>query len=222
MLIGLILPLIAAAVEMPRWWIARAVVDPAATKNDRAVANLGQLKWFANQADAEMDATLFGGLGTWEGPFAPAPATDYNVAQIGHLKNVSKDFWDKLRGIDEAYTKALMEEHDSMPAPWGHDYPWDTNTTPANKYSKHVATIGDLKMVFGFALRRDADGDGLVDYQELKLVAGGDPEAADPDADTDGDGFNNIIEVMAGTDATQPSSKPEPASASFEVYTVFE
>ena len=227
--LGLLVPLLslfaAPIVEVPRWWIGRGVLDPTATRNDRAVASVGQVKHFATQAELEFDTTLFEGsdLSVWPG-YLPKN-TDHNVANIAQIKNASYVFWDRLRGINSAYTLALIQEHDDM-STWTVDYPW---SDPVNQkqHSHKVATIGDLKMVFGFALRRDADGDGLVDYQELRLMQGtgtpDDEKGADPNADFDGDDYSNIAEALAGTDATAVADKPKPeAAGDLDVFTVFE
>ena len=221
-LVGLFAPLL--AVEIPSWWIGKGVVDSSAPRQDLGVANLGQVKWFATQAEAEFKETLFGGsIAGWT-PYIPA-STDHNVANIAQLKQASHVFWDRLIDIDTDYTRELMREHPSMTG-WTKDYPW-SDATGVYTNSLKIATIGDLKMVFGFALRRDADGDGLVDYQELQIAESlgganvGDPEAISPSDDDDSDGFDNITEAMAGTDATDDLSYPT-MSSSFELFTPLE
>ena len=219
--VALSVPLVAAVVEIPRWWVARGVLDPNAARNDRAVALIGQVKWFATQAHAEFESTLFGGAdlaGGWT-PYATGSQYNFNLAQIGQIKNESHRFWDRLRGIDPTYTLNLIKEHD---ASWSHNYPW-SDPTAQKQHAYKVATIQDLKMVFGFALRRDADGDGLVDYQELALTStANDFTGADPDDDSDGDGFGNLTEAMAGTDATDNTDFPAPGAVAFEVFTPLE
>jgi endonuclease/exonuclease/phosphatase family metal-dependent hydrolase len=78
----------------------------------------------------------------------------------------------------------------------------------------------------------DRDGDGLPDVWELRNF--GSPAVADPDADTDGDGFTNFEEYLGGSQPTNQSSylavvaeRQEPvwkldvpASATDRVYTV--
>ncbi len=56
----------------------------------------------------------------------------------------------------------------------------------------------------------DGDGDGMPDYWETQYVSHGfDPGAwNDPDADTDEDGSTDLEEYRAGTDPTDPLSKP--------------
>ena len=52
----------------------------------------------------------------------------------------------------------------------------------------------------------DSDGDGLPDSWELQYFSSvNDPQAA-PNADPDGDGFNNLQEYLAGTNPLDPNS----------------
>lgn len=60
------------------------------------------------------------------------------------------------------------------------------------------------------AFPADGDGDGLPDWWELQY-----PSAANPNADTDGDGLTNFREYIAGTN-------PEDSDSSFEFVTVVE
>ena len=112
-----------------------------------------------------------------------------------------------------------MQEHDST---WTESYPW-TDPTSQWQHSNKVARLEDLKAVFGFALRRDSDGDGLVDYQELQLNGTSNFVTANPDGDNDLDGYSNLAEALAGTDATEILDKPEPVTpGDLDVFTVFE
>jgi hypothetical protein len=69
-----------------------------------------------------------------------------------------------------------------------------------------VGSPGDVARV-DFWTGTDADGDGLSDAFETDMLekCGGtydDITEIDPDADSDGDGFSNLQEFIAGTDAT--------------------
>lgn len=62
----------------------------------------------------------------------------------------------------------------------------------------------------------DGDGDGVPDV--IEVLAGSDPTKAD----TDGDGASDFAELMAGTDPTDPTSKPaEPVATFDEIAIVF-
>ena len=50
-----------ANAEGPSWWTSRQVLDAASATNDYAPVNLGQLKWIATNAAAELDVLLPGG-----------------------------------------------------------------------------------------------------------------------------------------------------------------
>lgn len=53
----------------------------------------------------------------------------------------------------------------------------------------------------------DADANGLPDTWEEQYFSG---QVVDPLADSDGDGTSNLMEYLAGTDPTDPSSKFQP------------
>lgn len=161
--------------EPPAWWVEREVIDPAATADDYAVVNQGQVKHIAKQAYEEMEEKLPGGAGTvlvglWASP--AAGTDDYRAINIGQLKNVAKPFYDRL----------IVAEIVS-------DYPWGEGT---DDYA--VANIGQVKNLFSFVIPKgegdgDGDGDGLSD--EYEIAMGLDPLMADADSDLDGDSVIN-------------------------------
>jgi hypothetical protein len=55
---------------------------------------------------------------------------------------------------------------------------------------------------------RDSDGDGMHDSWEI--ARGLNPNANDAAGDIDGDGYSNISEYLAGSDAASPQSVPDP------------
>jgi hypothetical protein len=59
----------------------------------------------------------------------------------------------------------------------------------------------DFRVVIGMT---DTDGDGLPDDWERRYFGG---QLANPFADPDGDGMNNLAEYQAGTDPTDPNSR---------------
>jgi len=91
--------------------------------------------------------------------------------------------WRRL--MDAGYTNAL---------------PW-TESTNANDFA--AANIGQVKYLFGFDLRPDADGDGLADWRETGTGVFVDPShtgSSATNADSDGDGVLDGAEVTARTD----------------------
>ena len=87
-------------------------------------------------------------------------------------------------------------------------------TAGATYYYRAMATDGVSNSAYSAVTNvaavtdpnQDTDGDGLPDWWELKYF--GDPVDADPFADGDADGFNNISEYIADTDPTNPASYP--------------
>ncbi|MFZ4394269.1 MAG: phospholipase effector Tle1 domain-containing protein [Kiritimatiellia bacterium] len=113
----------------PAWWTTRGVLATnAASTNDYAVANLGQLKWFATNALTEFDAQLSteGGAGaplrSRVASLCAATGSDYRAINLGMLKNTAAPFYDRL----------------------GSNYPWSGFST--NDYA--VANLGQLKWAF--------------------------------------------------------------------------
>lgn len=164
------LPL-AAHADGPKWWTERGVIDAQKQSDDYAVANLGQLKFMAQQAAAEMNAKLSGGAGTainnlvnsWNNPPANGVVRDdYAPINIGQLKAVSSLFYDRLKA--EAVIAVIPEGNPKC-------YPWREN----GDHPSHamVANIGQLKSVFSFIVavdpaNPDSDGDGIPDAWEMQ------------------------------------------------------
>ena len=124
------------AADYPTWWTARTVViTDAPVTNDFGAVNLGQLKWFATNACAELEANLSGGAGTalkeLVGDFAYS--NNYTAVNVGQVKNVAAKIYDRL--IAEGLTNG---------------YPWTETTTDDNDYA--ACNVGQLKYVFSFDL----------------------------------------------------------------------
>jgi hypothetical protein len=171
----------------PEWWTERGIINPAATADDYAAANQGQVKHVAKQAYEEMkEQGLINPLNEPSVPLVqrwetPALGTDdYRAINLGQLKNVAQPFYDRL----------------ALP------YPWSNNGT-ADDYA--LANIGQVKNLFSFVPIRlqpvDSDRDGLADEEEIGL--GTDPH----NADSDGDGLSDGADTQP-TDyynGTQPT-----------------
>jgi hypothetical protein len=139
---SLLLQSTAAVAPTPSWWGTQSVLNPNAIADDFAAANVGQLKYFAAKAAAEMNAQLSGGAGSainalmaaWNTP----PATgvtrdDYAALTAGQLKAVAGLFYDRLAAAG-AGTQGV--------------YPWGGSGTVADDYA--VVNVGQLKAVFAF------------------------------------------------------------------------
>ena len=198
--------------EIPQWWQDRSVIDAESAEQNSAVANLGQAKWMATQALAELQSV------------APALAANINLTQVfpappaapdaawfdaqksplnlGQLKAISHQFYDALPPAwlaDQALQNGII--------PWVAPYPWDINT-PVEENLK-LANIGQLKAVFSLRFRQDKDnagaGDSLPDVWEQKIIDADPNDAYQSLADIlhgddfDGDGLENLTEYRNGT-----------------------
>ncbi len=123
---------------------------------------------------------------------------DYSPATLGQLKHVAKPFYDRFAAM---HYKWNNPDTYGIPNP---TYPWSVTTGPANAAP---ATLGQLKFVFSFGfsqafLTKDTDSDGLPDWHEF-LVG-----ASITNADSDGDGWNDLFEVQAGSNPILATSLP--------------
>jgi hypothetical protein len=127
----------------PSWWTDRGVKSDAAA-SDFAIANQGQAKWMALQAETELRSRLPDG---YNGPILTAPLGD-NFASInqGQLKNLAQPFYDRIHAAALAFPNKNILRW--LPSSVTGSYPWtdspldDKNFAPVN--------IGQLKYVFSF------------------------------------------------------------------------
>ena len=147
----------------PAWWFERDVIPrlPASANNpapvwptdyppadDYAVANLGQLKYIAIKAAAELDdklpplgagTTVHAWLNVWQAPPAlGVTRDDYTAVNLGQVKAVAKPFYDRLAEL--GYT--------GQPLLPGQTYPW--TSVGADDYA--LVNTGQIKHVFSFDL----------------------------------------------------------------------
>jgi alpha-tubulin suppressor-like RCC1 family protein len=136
-----------AHADAPDWWQQRGVIAAGATADDYAVANVGQLKFIAQQAAAQMEAVLPGGAGSeingmvsaWQLAAAQGPTgDDYAAINLGQLKNVASKFYTRLRAVN----------YQGQPLALGATVPW--RSTGADDHA--LANLGQLKYVFSFIL----------------------------------------------------------------------
>lgn len=208
----------------PAWWSAPGtnVLQAGVAADNYSVANVGQLKFFAWQANAYLDAVLPGRSGaeidTLVAGFEPKanPPVPYSATQLAeikrinygpvtfrHLRNVAKIFYDRLKAA--GYNTKDSLKNFGYPAEWTSDYPYGAASPNSADYSP--VTIGQLKMVFSFNVNGvsagDTDGDGLSDAWEVAQFGSTGPGSND---DTDNDGLTNAAEQAAGSSASNPDS----------------
>ena len=188
-LLCVIMSLWCSAQDNPSWWTSRNVMDTNAPINDNAPVTIGQLKWTATNACAELEANLSGGVGTnVENLVQGFSNTDnWQTVNVGQLKAVAKPFYDRL--IEEGFTNA---------------YPWTTNTT-ADDADFALANIGQLKNLFSFDLIADSDSDSLFDWWEIHWFGSVTNQSSAGDADSDD--IANLEEYLRGTDPTDANSR---------------
>lgn len=219
----------------PEWWSMgdSPVIDPQATADNHAVANIGQAKWVAKKAlealrakapyiAEQIERDLVGAgkpIPTWNVP-TTQPAIDQQraVFVIGQLKAISAPFYVHLQ---RAVPSWLTNERvlNGMPAT-GSFYPWTANTLDDANYSP--ATIGQLKAVFSLrfeslaaAIGEDTDSDGLADGWERYYFGGLAQNGAD---DPDGDGLTNATEFSILSDPQNPDTDGDGMGDGYEKY----
>ena len=233
----------------PAWWNARNVKsgNPA---NNKGVAIIAQLKHISTEGHAELEAVLPGGAG-FALPFSPPPSNpdtawyqdQKKVLQLGVLKRVAKDFYDRLNAISPAWVEQQLQTNglttlgtDYYQDANAYFYPWSSSTPVSENYKP--SNLGQLKLTFCLRLGENLDGDSLVDLVEWAMYGStaGDGTTSDYDGDgltdaleithgtslfemdTDHDGVSDGDEVAASTDPLTPATTSSPAST-LEVFT---
>ena len=131
----------------PVWWTTRGVVSTnASVTNDFAAVNVGQIKWIARQAKAELDANIPGGCGSaisnLVATFTNASAHDYASANVGQVKNLATPFYDCLRSNNwPCVLPAGMTTNQF--------YPWSAITNRLRDFA--VVNLGQVKYIFSFS-----------------------------------------------------------------------
>lgn len=221
----------------PAWWSAS---DTKIWSQDRinadnaAPINVGQLKHVATMAALYLDARFqeFGGAGNeimsaigafkGRGPVSPPEdrAENAAVANVGQLKSLGDLFYKRMAvfGYDAAADVA-SRLHCGLSMRTGRTYnvPWNSSAPAAENAAP--ATVGQLKIVFGFQIDfiLDTDQDGLMDTWEM--VHANSLTVLDGIADPDHDGFTNTEEQNNGTNHLHWDSDGDWASDSEEALT---
>jgi hypothetical protein len=227
---GLLLALVIAALAAPPLWWSTGdppVIDPAATENNHAPANIGQAKHMAKSAlDAlrpilpavadQIEEDLVGPgkpIPSWAAP-ANQAEIDKNHAPllIGQLKAIADPFYTHLHTAAPAWLEAERTANGTNRP--GSIFPWTSATTDDN--NKGVANIGQLKAVFSLRFEKDSDIDGMPDAWEE--ASGLDPDDyTDANDDLDDDGLTNLEEHGNGTDPANPDTDNDGATDDEEV-----
>ncbi len=219
----------------PAWWFERDVVprrseysavvpptlkwpDHYPLADDYAAANVGQLKYVAIQAAAEMNALLPApGAGedigdllvSWNQFPPPASRDDFIAINQGQLKYVAALFYDRLAEL--GYT--------GKPLTAGQSYPWASGTSGDDDFA--LVNLGQLKHVFSFRIpggsgdAADSDTDGMPDAWEFLYWNNLANLAA---ADFDADGVNNVTEYLQGRDPTKGFVADTSGAVALRVY----
>lgn len=219
----------------PDWWFERDVIlrlpshatnpDPVwpthyPAADDYAVANLGQLKFMATRAAAELDAQLDPpGAGAdlhalllrWNA--APPPNVtrdDFAALNQGQIKAIAERFYLRLASV--AYS--------GPPLAPGVARPWTGAPGEADDFA--LANLGQIKHVFSFDPRRvklvpgDGDADQLPDTWET--IHFGSPAGQTGVGHGDADGLNNRKEFLLGTNPRVEALSASPDTLSCTVY----
>jgi outer membrane protein assembly factor BamB len=127
----------------PSWWTALGV-ENGAPASDYAVANQGQAKWFALQADIELQANLPAGFNS---PVytSPLPSGD-NYAPInqGQLKNLVQPLYDRINQALAANPSLPL----ILPQGMSGTYPWSNAAQPPASYAP--VNLGQFKYILSF------------------------------------------------------------------------
>ena len=196
----------------PAWWNTRGVIDENAQEENYAVVNVGQAKWMATQAYAELSVRLapFGGVDFQlsdiipdipENPDALWYEQQKAVLNLGQLKAMALPFYDSL---NQRLPGFLDYQAQINGIPWeaGQTYPWNPDTPVEQNFGP--VNIGQLKSTFAFQFDADLDGNGVPDFSSFGVptqplggdsgggstgggsTGGGGNPAPRPDRDNDG------------------------------------
>lgn len=207
----------------PAWWSAPTTKiwqGSAVNADNYAPINVGQLKHMAAMAKEHL--SVIGGAGSeitsMVGAFSTG-ADNFAPANVGQLKAIAAPFYKRFAALSMGYSViAQLRQQMQLPAngfaeSQGVVYPW---VAPAAGEHHAPATVGQLKMVFGFSLTSmspggdftDTDLDGLYDAWEMSHFSSLSHSGL---ADNDGDGVPNWQEQHLGYSPTKTHSNNGPA-----------
>ncbi|HAV14435.1 MAG TPA: hypothetical protein DCX06_13230 [Opitutae bacterium] len=197
---------------IPEWWTDYSLTD-GSTRQDNAIATLGQAKHAAQKGYLYLEAELapVGGAGVevfnlYSAYCLVAPENAQNdsyALTIGQLKYLAKPFYDRLNSADVGWDTTSMNSASIDIYPWTVDQVDDEDLSPA--------TVGQLKFVFSFDLSGwappggviDSDGDGIPDNWEMLYYGNLDQGIY---ADWDADGITDHYEFLLGFDPLFPDA----------------
>lgn len=223
MILSSVTPLTAVEPAHPLWWGDLGVTN-GNPKQNKGVAQLGQVKNTANKAHYELESLLPGGVGfnvPFTIPSAPDAAwyqTQKKALNLGQLKAVAKPFYDRLNEISPAWVETQLQANGLTNTHYfedsnGYFYPWNPATPVSENYKS--AQIGQIKVVFALRFRADADSDTLNDLVELAMY--GDTSGDGTATDYDGDGLSDALEVTHGTSSFETDTDHDGVSDGDEV-----
>jgi hypothetical protein len=221
--------------DYPDWWFTFDVIlrlpahatttpptltwpDHYPAADDFAAVNIGQLKYIAAQAAAEMDARLPAPgagddiddlLATWSQSPPPSSRDDFAALNQGQLKYVAALFYDRLSLLGYV----------GQPLSGSQPYPWISGTTGDDDFA--LVNLGQLKNVFSFRVPGgsgdaiDTDTDGMPDAWEF-LYWSHLLNSAVGDFDTDG--ANNATEYLQGRSPTKGVVADTSGAVALRVY----
>ena len=186
----------------PAWWNTRGVIDENAQEENYAVVNVGQAKWMATQAYAELSARLapFGGVGFQlsdvipdipENPDALWYEQQKAVLNLGQLKAMALPFYDSLNQRLPGFLD-YQAQINGIPWETGQTYPWNPDTPVEQNFGP--VNIGQLKATFAFQFDADLDGNGVPDFSSFGVPtqpAGGGTGGGTAGGGTNGGTGNN-------------------------------
>ena len=224
-------PLVALSAE-PAWWKERGVIPQNSDQqsqetisNNYSPANLGQLKFFAKQAAAEMNAKLTGGAGTeinnliqnFSVYTASDPNANYAPLNIGQLKAIAKAFYTRLAEVSTQVTyPAGMVLIAEGKYPWT---PMPTNPTAEDyKTSYAPANLGQLKFLFAWSISGQPEPEPFPDVNNNRIddrweISNFGHLVDDPNSNFSGDGITIFDAFYLGLNPNINNENPNTAGS---------
>lgn len=150
LIIWLFLLGVSVPAQEPAWWTVRNVKIANAAASDFSMANQGQAKWFALQAEAELMANLPLGFNgkiyhpTTAWPTGLPPGDNYLPINQGQLKNLVQPLYDRINSALAADPNLAI----TFPQGMTGNYPWSGSTSDPQSFAP--VNLGQLKYLLSF------------------------------------------------------------------------